>query len=175
MKSCLCFLSVHKSGALRCCLASWWQWGMTNDQLISWLLTISLMPTLPILLSFRHKTIDQSLHSTRANYARPGPWEQSSQGMYTEDREIQVLYTLQLNLDLDLDLDCDNNLWMNKLYPLQIYSWWEQSEAARLRIFPKRWISNIINPEARLFLTHIKSWWYAEIFLVLYFHHQLIF
>ena len=45
---------------------------MTNDQLISWLLTPNTLPILPILLSFRHKTIDQSLSST--NYVgRPTP------------------------------------------------------------------------------------------------------
>ena len=47
-----------------------WQWRMTNDQLISWLLTPARVPTLAILLSFRHKTIDQSLWST--NYVGPG-------------------------------------------------------------------------------------------------------
>ena len=41
-----------------------WQWCMTNDQLISWLPAAQRLPTLPILLSFRHKTIDQSLSST---------------------------------------------------------------------------------------------------------------
>lgn len=46
-----------------------WQWCMTNDQLISWLLTAPRLPTRPILLSFRHKTIDQSLSST--NYLGP--------------------------------------------------------------------------------------------------------
>ena len=45
-------------------LGWWWQWCMTNDQLISWLLTPITLPIPPILLSFRHKTIDQSLSST---------------------------------------------------------------------------------------------------------------
>ena len=51
-------------------LLGWcWQWCMTNDQLISWLGSSARLPTLPILLPFRHKTIDQSLSST--NYVGP--------------------------------------------------------------------------------------------------------
>ena len=57
---------------------------------------------------FSHSDTKQLIKvSTRLVLIMPDQVHENShsQGMYTEDREIQDLYSYSLNLDLDLDLD----------------------------------------------------------------------